>query len=161
MESYFKRNKLTWIVLAPLFGGWLFNIMMLQVPASGFLIWTINIGFAIFWFWAGRQFAQMNRSKPQSFLMGNLLWILSFGLFVWQFVFINDESRNLVLALLSQLYVVLMVAIGARFYMLIFSPSVIDSTEITILTYILVLVVFAAGFIYETFRKQKKPNHTL
>ncbi|KKO52620.1 hypothetical protein [Paenibacillus sp. DMB20] len=71
MKNYLKRNKYTWIVLAPLIGGWLFNFLMFRLPFSGFLIWTVNLGFILFWFWAGRQFSQMTTRKV-------------YGFFIWQ-----------------------------------------------------------------------------
>ncbi|MBO2945419.1 hypothetical protein JJQ72_15690 [Paenibacillus sp. F411] len=159
LNDYLKKNKMTWIVLAPLLGGWLFQALMTRIPASGVLIWTIHLGFVVFWFWAGRQFSQMKKSTALSFVMGNSLWLICLLLFLWQFMLAGDESRSLVLALMAQLYVLLIVGFGTQLQLLL--TGSIDAAQIIIMSYILMLLVFTAGFVYERVRKPKPENHTL
>lgn len=152
MELFLRKNKYGLIVLAPLIGGWLFHSLMVMLPFSGFLLWTVNIGFMLFWFWAGRQFALLPRSKMYSFLLGNLVWLPSFLLYIWQFVLVDEASRNMMLAGLSQYYVLFMIIIGTQVH-LMYSGD-ISSTEIVIIAYVLMLVVFAAGFVYQWLRRK-------
>ena len=155
MKNYFKRNKYTWIVLAPLFIGWLFNYLMYMIPFSGLLIWTVNLGIIVFWFWGGRQFALMGRSKPMNFLLGNSGWGILFLVFLWQFILLDDASRNLVLASLSQYYVLCMITLSSQIHILY--TDAINANEIVIIAYALMLVVFAAGFVYQL-KKGNKPE---
>lgn len=155
MKNYLKRNKYTWIVLAPLVGGWLFNFLMFQLPFSGILIWTVNLGFILFWFWAGRQFSQLTTRKVYGFLFGNSLWLLSFLLYIWQFVLLDETSRNMMLAGLSQYYMLFMIIIGTQIHMAY--STVISSTEIVIISYMLMFVVFSVGFMYQGI-KGKTPS---
>lgn len=112
--------------------------------------WLINIVFLLYWFWVGKLFGQLRYNKVLVFLLGNVLWALSFGLFIWQFVFVDDTNRNLLIAAFSQLYVVLNVVLSSRIIML-FNNS-IHGTQIVSISYIIMLLVFVSGFLYGSIR---------
>ncbi|WP_054954731.1 hypothetical protein [Paenibacillus dakarensis] len=148
MSNYIAKNKHILIVLAPFIAGWLFYLLMYSIPFSGMLLWTLNIGFVLFWFWGGRQFAKLSMNKVYSYLLGNSLWLLSLLLFLWQSVALDGASQNLAIAGLSQYYMLLMLMIGTQIH-LTYAVE-IDPVEITLISYAVMLVVFTIGFIYQT-----------
>lgn len=156
MSNFMKKNKHALIVLAPLILGWLFNLIMYFLPFSGVLIWTLNLGFVLFWFWGGRQFAQLSTKKVRSYLLGNALWLISFLLYVWQFVLLDEASRSIAIASLSQYYMLFTIILGTQIHMVY--SEVINSTEIVIISYLVMLLVFTMGFIYQSVRGKKKSS---
>ncbi|UNK18626.1 hypothetical protein MNQ98_00830 [Paenibacillus sp. N3/727] len=156
MSIYMKKNKHLLIVLAPLIIGWLFNMLIFYLPFSGVLIWTLNLGFVLFWFWVGSQFAQLSMKKVYSYLLGNMLWLISFLLYVWQFILLDEASRSIALAGLSQYYMLLTIIIGTQIHMM-YSGD-INSTEIVIISYMVMLLVFTMGFIYQSVKGKKKSS---
>lgn len=150
MNNYMKKNKHTLIVLAPLIVGWLFNMLIFVLPFSGILIWMLNLGFVLFWFWGGRQFAKLSIKKVYSYLLGNALWLISFLLFIWQFILLDEAARNMTIAVLSQYYMLFTIIIGTQIHMAY--SGVVNSTEIVIISYVVMLVVFTLGFMYQAVR---------
>lgn len=153
MKSYLKRNKHVWIVLGPLVLGWLFNLLMFNLAFTALMMWMVNMAFVLFWFWAGRQFVDVGKNKAYGFLMGNSLWLLTFVLFIWQFLFTDPSSQNMLLAGLSQYYVLLMIGFGAQ--ILVLFTGTADPYAAVLTSYLLMLGVFAAGFTYQRFKKRE------
>lgn len=150
MNKFIEKNKHAFIVLAPLVLGWLFNILIYYVPFSGMLIWTLNLGFVLFWFWGGRQFAKLSMNKVYSFLLGNSIWFISLLLYIWQFLILDEAARSLAIAGLSQYYMLFMLIIGTQIQ-LMYSGD-INSVDIVLISYVVMLVVFTLGFIYQAVR---------
>lgn len=150
MNKFIEKNKHALIVLAPLVLGWLFNILIYYVPFSGMLIWTLNLGFVLFWFWGGRQFAKLSMNKVYSFLLGNSIWFISLLLYIWQFLILDEAARSLAIAGLSQYYMLFMLIIGTQIQ-LMYSGD-INSVDIVLISYVVMLVVFTLGFIYQAVR---------
>lgn len=148
-----KNYRLVLLLLVPFFLGWLVN-------SSSFLsifyaegIWIFSIGFLMYWFWIGRQFGQLKSSKIIHVLSGNIIWAISFGLYIWQFILADDVSRNMGLAGISQHYGLFTVAFAAKIVSTY--ADVIDGTQVMIASYIIMLVIFMTGFIYESIRASK------
>jgi len=113
-------------------------------------IWIIYIGFIVYWFWVGKQFGQLRFNKLLLFLLGNIVWAILFGLFIWQFEFVDDLNRNMFIAGISQYYGLFTVMLSTRIVMLF--KDLIDGTEVMIISYILMLVIFLIGFVYGAIR---------
>lgn len=151
MNNYMRKNKHLFIVLAPFLLGWLFNIIIYVMPFFGATsMWILNLGFVLLWFWGGRQFAKLSMKKIYSYLLGNTLWLISFLVYVWQFVLLDEASRNFAIASLSQYYMLFTIIIGTQIQLMY--SSVINSTEIVIISYLVMLFVFTLGFIYQAVR---------
>lgn len=146
-----KKYKHIILILLPLFLGWLINNSIFILNIYGNLIWIFSISFVVYWFWVGKQFGQLRYHRLVSLLIGNAIWIISFGLYIWQFVFVNEMSRNMFLAVISQHYGLFTITFATRIVML-FDNDVIDSTQVLIVSYILMVVIFTIGFIYESIR---------
>lgn len=151
MKSYLKRNKHVWIVLAPLVAGWLFNLLMFTLPA--FMMWVLNLVFVWFWYWAGRQFANVGKNKAYGFLMGNSLWLLMFLLFIWQFLLTDSSSQNTLLTGLTQFYVLMMVGFSAQLNLMFSGAAAPYGVVIT--SYLLMLVIFSSGFALQWFKDRE------
>lgn len=134
-----ENNKLTILVLIPLIYGIVSNTFMLIIhPLLSQLV------FAVFWFWIGMKFSYLSGNKVKSFFIGNSIWLLSFLLYLWQFVLLDDESRNMFLALISQYYMLPFIWSGTQLSLLF--TDVFHGTSITIISYLSMLLVFTVGF---------------
>lgn len=141
-----KNYKLIIFVLLPLFLGWLFNSTIVYLPISSIIMWILNIGFIIYWFWVGKQFGQLKLNRLFSFLIGNIIWIISFMLFILQFIVVDDSKRNFFLAGISQYYILFTIMFPTKLVALF--TDVLHSTQIIVTSYIFMLIIFLIGFIY-------------
>lgn len=136
-----KRKMWIWLLIPLLYGALSFALLRIVPPLVGHIV------FLAFWVWVGMRFAQFNGSSLKNFAWGNSLWLVSFLLYLWQFVLVDDANRNMVIAFISQCYVIPFVVSGTQIYLL-FNDGGIDLTNITIITYIFMLVVFMIGFVW-------------
>lgn len=127
-------------ILIPLIYGFVSNTFLLFIPPL-----LSQLVFVVFWFWVGMKFSCISGNKVKIFFIGNSVWLLSFLLYLWQFVLLNDESRNMFLALISQYYMLPFIWSGTKLSLLF--TNVIDGTTITIIAYLSMLLVFTVGFI--------------
>jgi len=131
------------LLLVPLILGLLINS-----PIFGYYFpFLLSLLFLGFWFWVGIKFARLDLNKALSLTIGNSLNIISFVLFIWSFVILAEENRNLLIAGFSQIYAGPTLSISARIYYLT-DPKVLTN-EYAIISYILMSIVFTAGFLYE------------
>lgn len=86
-------------------------------------------------------------------LFTNSLWGISLIIFIWQFILLSDESRNLPLALFSQLYIQGFIWMGTKISGLFFDVD--HGTVIHILAYISMLGVFLLGAAYQKLHERK------
>lgn len=105
------------------------------------------------------RFASLQGMHFKNILIGNSIWLISFLLFIWQFVLVNVENRNLFFALLSQYYQFSFLWSGIKLT-LAFSDT-IHSTMIMTLSYIVMFVVFMSGYITKVYRLSKNRGNIL
>jgi hypothetical protein len=98
--------------------------------------------FLVFWFYVGFRFSKLNMAAGKSFLLGNSAWLVSFILFIWQFIVLDSGSRSMDLALLSQHYILAFIYGAARLL-----PFVSNGTTIIFFAYILMVITFTIGFL--------------
>lgn len=84
-------------------------------------------------------------------VMGNSIWLLSFLLYLWQFVLLDSPGSNTSIALISQYYMLSFGWTGSKLSSLF--SNVYNSTTITILSYISMLIIFTIGFIVGKLKK--------
>ncbi len=144
-----KRKMWIWLLIPFLYGALSFVLAWIIPPL------VAQIVFGAFWLWVGMQFARLSGSSIKNFVWGNSLWLISFLLFLWQFVLLNDENRIMGIAVVSQNYMLSFVLSGAWIYRM-FDPSIIQTTPIMILAYIVMFMVFAIGFVWGKIKKKTK-----
>jgi hypothetical protein len=140
-----NKKTLIWILI-PLFYGFLSNTFAMIIPPL--LSQLISTAF---WFWVGIRFSKWSGNKIKSFIIGNSIWLLSFLLYLWQFVLINDESRNMFLALIGQYYMLSFIWSGTK--LTLWFSDVLNGTTIIIIAYLSMLFVFTLGFIVGMVKK--------
>ena len=140
------------IILIPLIAGLLINYSSFIQGIYFRLWWVFILVFILFWFWGGKFFAEYARDKIVAFLLANSLWGISFILFIWQFVIVDGANRNLGFALISQLYMMLLLPLVSRM-MSIFSNTM-SSTNLISISYIFMIFIFSLGFFYNDLRNK-------
>ena len=141
------KYKLILLVLLPFIIGFLIEgLFRLGITSLGSLLFIpwIYGGGLIFWFWVGRTFGKLNLQPIKSFILGNLAWGISFGLYTWRVVFLNDISGSHFLTGLSEFYALGFVGLGTRILRL-FTNQIHGTTAMQI-AYFLMLIVFSLGF---------------
>lgn len=99
-----KKSLLILLTFVPIAVGWLINALLL-VPRVGMIaFYFLPLLVLAFWFYLGRQYANTAWKALPSILIGNAVGIVSVVLYVWQFIFETDESRNLSVAVFSQMF---------------------------------------------------------
>jgi len=153
MNNFFQERediKTYLLVLVPLILGRLINS-----PILGYYFpFLLSLCFLGLWFWVGMKFAKLNIGKVYSFFIGNSLNIISFLLFIWSFYILSDDNINLLIAGFSQNYAGPTLSISASIYHLT-NPTVL-SNEYVIISYVLMSLVFTAGFFYQVKKKIMK-----
>ncbi len=124
------------LILVPFLYGYLINAMIL--PLYPFIMQLV---FLVFWYFVGIRFSNWNISKWKSFLIGNSLWLISFTLFIWQFILLDDVSRNINIAGFSQNYMLPFIYGAAKLL-----PFVYSGTMMIFSAYILMFIPFSIGF---------------
>lgn len=142
-----KRKMWIWLLIPFLYGALSFVLIRIVPPLIA------QIVFGAFWLWVGMQFARLGGSSVRNFVWGNSLWLISFLLFLWQFVLVNDENRNMAIASISQNYMLAFVMSGVWAYKLS-NPSVFYSTTAILLAYLVMFAVFAIGFFWGKIKKR-------
>lgn len=140
------KKEVIWLLI-PFIYGFLVNQFLVMVPMLSQLV------FAVFWFFIGYRFAHLKISKTTSFLFGNSLWAVSFILFIWQFLILDGTSRNLVIAAISQYYILPFMWIGTK-VTLMFS-NILNSTNIMLLAFLSMFVIFLLGFVLGLIKNRK------
>ncbi len=158
-SSKLKNNikwKLIILIIIPFAASYLINLLLstgIRRDSSAILsavsITLYAWGFVaiFFWFYVGTQFGKLDIPKVKSFILGNSFWMISFILYIWQFVLLNGEERNSFIAVMSQNYNLGFVFISSRIINL-FTNS-IHSNTVMIFSYLIMLIVFSIGFIYK------------
>ncbi|HAG44344.1 MAG TPA: hypothetical protein DCL31_14735 [Clostridium sp.] len=146
-----NKSKYILIILIPLIIGIIINRVNFILQIYSTVPWIFVIAFIIFWFWVGKVFAKANHNRVKSFLIGSSLWAISFLFYLWQFVLVNDANKNFIIAGISENYMILIVPIATKIMMMF--TDIIDGTIISIVSYILMFIIFSIGFIYESLKE--------
>lgn len=99
-----KKRTLIMLTFVPMLVGYLVNLT-LTIPVIGMaLFYVLPLLTTVFWFHLGRQFARSSWKAVPAILIGNATGIVSFLVYWWQFVLETDETRNIPLAVASQMF---------------------------------------------------------
>ena len=149
-----KLIKYIIIVLIPFIVDYGINIMITYglemnsdtiMNASNFIMAIWKYVCLFYWFWVGTVFANSMKNKYLGFILGNIVWLVLFCLYVWQFCYVGDESRNSLISIISQNYILGFVPWAKKIINLF--TNTISGTTVIIAAYIIMLVVFTGGYI--------------
>ncbi|MBQ3535036.1 MAG: hypothetical protein IJA56_07760 [Clostridia bacterium] len=98
-----KKSVLISLSLVPVVVGWFVNILIL-VPVIGMAgFYLLPLLTTVFWFSLGKQYARKWNAVP-AVLIAHAVGILSLLIYLWQFLFETDTTRNLSFAAFSQMF---------------------------------------------------------
>ena len=125
-----------------------------HTPHEAPVTMTLPLLVLAFWFYLGRQYANTAWNAISSILIGNAVGIVSLALYVWQFIFETDETRNLSVAAFSQMFTAgtPMYLWGGIARLFETQPNYAGRTAMTALQVISLLVmmlVFAGGYFWQ------------
>ena len=155
-----KKSILVLLTLVPVVAGYLINNVLL-LPVIGMIaFYVVPILVLIFWFYLGSQYANTTWKIIPSALIGNAIGIISVLLYVWQFIFETDETRNIVVAGFSQMFSAAtpLYLIGRLAILFESQPNYAGRgtmTAMQVIALIVMILVFMFGYIW---RKNKNKN---
>lgn len=98
-----KKSVLLLLTLVPVVIGYLLNVLI-TVPLIGMIgFYLIPLFTTVFWFYLGKQYAYRWKTVP-AVLIAHIVGFCSLLVYLWQFLLETDETRNLTLAGLSQMF---------------------------------------------------------
>ncbi|TFB19564.1 hypothetical protein E3U55_10405 [Filobacillus milosensis] len=105
----------------------------------------LQILMGIFWLWVGYKFSITPGNSIMNFLVGNSLWLIAFLFFILQFV-LTTAVLNFFIGKLTVSYMFTFKWLGEKVHLPIthYHPGV----ELMFSAFIMMLVVFTAGFIF-------------
>lgn len=158
-----KKCGLVLLTLIPIFAGYLINLALF-IPVVGMLLFYIGPLFVLgFWFWLGGQYSKTDWTAIPSVLIGHAAGILSLALYLWQFLGQSDETRNMTLAGLSQMYSAATPSyLVARLAVLFESrPNYAGRTTMVamqVISLVLMIVIFTVGYFWGKKRQINGPG---
>jgi hypothetical protein len=138
------KLRLSLMVLAPILFGWLFNYLII-IPVLIYISPFLLLGY---WFWVGIKFEERIKNPVIAVLLANLGGIASFVLYYWQFIILSDKERNLLLALLSQLFFAPLSYMTAKIVN-VFGRTHSVALVMQIAGLVLMMVTFYISYIYK------------
>ena len=154
-----KKSMLIIGAIVPVVVGYAVN-RLLMVPFIGGLSFIIlPLPTTAFWAYLGCQCARSSRKLLPSSLDGNSVGILSLLVYIWQFLFQTDKSRNIFLAAVSQMFsAAVPTYLLGRIAMLFESePNFVGRRAmlaLQVLSLVYMMAIFACGYLWGK-RKQK------
>ena len=147
-----RKSQLVLLTLVPIIAGWLINALLL-VPVVGMLMFYVfPFCVLLFWFWLGKQYARSGWNLVVSVIISSASGLISLALYIWQFLFETDETRNFFLAGLSQMY-----SASAPGYLFGWLARMFESQPhhigrgaflaMQVITVVLFMIVFICGYI--------------
>ena len=98
-----KKSVLILLTLVPLIVGYLVNVLIM-VPKIGMVIfYLLPLCTTAFWGCLGKQYARKWKTLP-AVLIAHIVGVCSLLVYLWQFLLETDETRNIRLAALSQMF---------------------------------------------------------
>lgn len=156
-----KKSVLVLLTFVPILAGYVINTALVVSAIGTLLFYVLPLAVLVFWFWLGGQYAKTDWGAILSVLIGSATGIISLALYLWQFVVLNSETRNLVIAGLSQMY-----SIATPLYLtgrlaVLFEGQAnyigqTTATAMQVISLILMIAVFAAGFFWGRKRRAGK-----
>lgn len=151
-------NKYRLVICIPLILGILIDNVSFISKIYTEVYMFISILFIVFWFWAGKLFAEISENKRKGFFEGNKLWLISFIIF--KLLIYLSRNKISFMAFMtffperfSQYYVICMTPIVSKILKL--SVVATGAGRVTA-AYIFMFIVFSVGFSYGLYWRVKK-----
>ncbi len=154
-----KKSVLVLLSLVPVAVGWLVNVLI-AVPVIGMVgFYLFPLLTTVFWFFLGRQYARKWKAGP-AVLIAHGIGVCSLLVYLWQFLLETDATRNLALAVFSQMY-----SASVPLYLFRGIASLFDSQPnyagrasmlaLQLIGLIYMVIVFSVGVLLEKKRMKK------
>lgn len=157
-----ENGMLLLLAVSPIVIGF-FYYVVIQLPVIG-TIWMYAAPFTVLYYWGW--VATVFRSHFQNFLKAivwmNILGVVSYVLYIWQYALVEEGAQIPVLAVLSQLYTVSLGFITMWIGILLDGKSSIDTETLSVTasviteTIALLLMIAASVIGYFTWKSQEE-----
>lgn len=157
-----ENGMLLLLAVSPVVIGFFYYVVV-QLPVIG-TIWMYAAPFTVLYYWGW--VATVFRSHFQSFLKTmvwmNLLGVVLYVLYIWQYALIEESAQIPVLAILSQLYTVSLEFITMWIGIFLDGKSSIDTETLSVTasviteTVALLLMIAASAIGYFTWKNQEE-----
>ena len=147
-----KKTKLVLLTLVPVVIGWLINRLIMTPIIGMLLFYVLPLGVMIFWFWLGKQYAKTDWSFVVSIIISSTTGLISLALYIWQFLFETDGTRDIFIAGLSQMY-----SAATPIYLFGWLANLFEAQPnyigratflaVQVISVVILLVVFICGYI--------------
>jgi len=148
-----KKSILILLTFVPLIVGYVINIT-LTIPGIGMIIYyVVPLGVSGFWFYLRSLYSKTTWKAIPSVLIGSATGILSLILYLWQFLGLNSETRNMTLAVISQTYSAAtpLYLFGRLAILFESQPNYVGQTTMVamqVIAVIFMIVIFTAGYFW-------------
>lgn len=154
-----KKSILVLLTFVPFIVGYIINISI-RLPMIGMIIfYVLPLLTTVFWFYLGRQYARNTWKTIPALFVGNATGVVSLLIYLWQYLFKTEETRNMTLMSVSQMFsdATPTYLLGRVAILFENEPNYIGSTSmvaLNVISFVYMIVVFLFGFILE--KKTKK-----
>lgn len=155
-----KKICLVIFTFVPFLVGYIVNISIKLPVIGSVLFFALPLLTTVFWFYLGRQYACSNWKTIPALLIGNVTGIVSLFIYLWQYFLKTDETINLALMSISQMF-----SDAAPTYFLAkvailfeIQPNYVGTRSkvaLQLLSVGYMMAVFLLGFIREKYGKNK------
>lgn len=99
-----ENGFLYFLTFTPVIISFLF-VLLLQIPIVG-TVWLYAAPFTMlfYWAWVGSVFREKIKSPIRAILIGNIFGIILMLIYIWQILFLAEDSKNLALSYLSRFF---------------------------------------------------------
>jgi len=155
---YMKKRVLILLSFVPVVVGWLVNILIM-IPVIGMAgFYLLPLLTTVFWFFLGKQYAHKWKAVL-AVLIAHAVGFCSLLIYLWQFLFETDVTRNLTLATFSQMFSAStpLYLIGRIAVLFESQPNYAGRTSMVamqVIGLVYMVIVFSAGMYLE--KKQTK-----
>lgn len=155
-----KKSVLVLLTFVPFIVGHIINVSI-RIPVIGMIIfYVLPLLTTVFWFYLGRQYARSTWKIIPALFIGNATGVVSLLIYLWQYLFKTDETRNVVLMSVAQMFsdATPTYLLGRIAILFETQPNYIASSTfmvaLNVISFVYMVVVFLFGFIWE--KKTKK-----
>lgn len=155
-----KKCVLVLLTFVPFIVGHIVNLSI-SIPVIGSIVfYVLPLLTTAFWFYLGRQYARSTWKTIPALLIGNATGIISLLIYLWQRLLETDETVNLMLIGIAQMYsdaapTFLLARLAVLFET---QPNYIGKASMTalnVISFAYMIAVFLIGFIWEKKTKNK------
>ena len=148
-----KKGVLVLLSLVPVAVGYLVNHLLAVPGIGGICFLLLPLATTVFWFFLARGYARTFWSALSSVLLGNEVGILSLLVYLWQFVLETDATRNMGLAVASQMFsAAVPTFLFERLIILFERPGYIGEIAMItmqVIAVVYMIAVFVCGYVWE------------